>query len=435
MVHFSELSELQMKAFDIAMRPEKQIIRIVGYAGTGKTTLLSCVAKEYSNKCVVLAPTNKACIVLKEKGIAAKTIHSYLYAPQEVETFKTDKDNNIIYHKDDKGEDIVDASGNKSPILLKKETQFILRADGAVLPKIVLVDEASMVGEIMFNDLLSIFETVIMFGDGFQLPPVKDKDILNSDAPDIFLDQVHRVAFDNPIIRFATDIRNGIDPDIKKYMDECQNREICHANWENNQLFKAINDFNVQCICGTNRTRHELNEKIRRQKGYAPNTIVKGEQVVCLENWRESRRDDDYGSVKELIFYNGQILELDKEQTQTDDHFKAVITTIKDNPQKFIMPFWNKGYFEIADDSNAWWNEWNRRKAANLGPVRGIKMDYSYAITAHKSQGSEYDNVAVFDERGAMKFMSKRDKQRWYYTGITRAKKRLLIVDRKSLSV
>lgn len=407
------------------MKPNNSITRIVGYAGTGKTTVLSCVAAEYGDKAVTLAPTNKAATVLRSKGIQAQTIHSYLYAPQEREVEKKDRNGQTIYQTDDKGKELLDDEGNKIPILLKKEMTFSLKAIADGMPTTVLVDEASMVGEQMFKDLCSMFPTVILFGDGFQLPPVRDTDILNKEQPDIFLDEVHRVAWDNPITRLATDIRNGKEPDIAEYMKNCQNREICFSKWNNTKLFKAIVDNDVQCICGKNRTRHYINEMIRIQKGYPPNTLMRGEQVVCLENHRETTYDDWGGETKKLVFYNGQILEINQDHSQTSDDFRAEFTSIKNEKGKFIMPFWNLNYFNIADDNTAWWNEFKRRRYSGLNPLKGIKMDYAYALTAHKAQGSEYDNVAVFDQRD---MMHKNEKQRWYYTAVTRAKKRLLVV-------
>ena len=428
MIFYEDLSELQKQAYNIAIHPKEKVTRIVGYAGTGKTTVLACVAREYGNKCIVLTPTNKASIVLKEKKIKAQTIHSFLYAPIEMVEYKKDKEGNILYQKDSEGNELVNEDGERLAFVAKKELQFAMRTDHENIPRIALIDEASMIGSKIFVDLCMVFDFIILFGDGFQLPPVKDKDILNGTRPDIFLSEVHRVAMDNPITRFATDIRNGLNPSIRDYMIEhnSDKREICYAKFGHPKLFQSIIENQAQVICYSNSTRHNLNNQIRSAKGYSPNTLMAGEPVVCLENWREMKYNDNDERMEQLVFYNGQIVETETDNNMTNDNFVALPNKIKGYGTKFILPFWNHDYFSIADDSTRWWNEFQRRKLTKDKPVRGIKMDYSYAITAHKAQGSEYDVVAIMDERSKV-----RDghAQRWYYTAITRAKQRLLLID------
>ena len=285
------------------------------------------------------------------------------------------------------------------------------------IPRICIVDEASMIGKEIYNDLTNTFEHVILVGDGFQLPPVMDTDILNMEEADINLTEVHRVAFDNPIIRFATDIRNGLNPSLEEY--NCHEIRNCSRN--NTKLYQAIVDNNCQVICGRNKTRHDINTAIRHAKGFPANTLLEGEEIVCLENWREA--DDD--GKRTLIFYNGQTVNVKGNYQATDDDMVAKIIDIEGYGSKFVFPFWNPEYFNLFDArDSAWWNEFKRRQGTNKKPLRGIKFDYSYGITAHKSQGSEYENVAVFDERNACKGFE----QRWFYTAVTRAKKRLLVV-------
>ena len=95
----------------------------------------------------------------------------------------------------------------------------------------------------------------------------------------------------------------------------------------------------------------------------------------------------------------------------------------------FSWPFWTPGFFDMKEDYRKWNDELDRRKASTAEkPIFGKEFDYSYCLTAHKAQGSEFKNVCVFDERPSLRNVSTSDKQRWYYTAITRAKERLLIV-------
>lgn len=419
MINVNNLSDMQMRAFDIIVKPNKKISRVVGYAGTGKTTVLAAAAKELGQQCCILTPTNKAAKVLREKGVdRAQTVHSFLYTPAEVEIYKRDKRDNVIYQMDDKGEPLM-YKGEKVPVVLRKEMGFSLKADPTNVPKVCIVDEASMIGKDIYQDLLNTFENIVLVGDGFQLPPVMDTDVLNLEKPDINLTEVHRVALDNPIIRFATQIRNGEEPDFNQYKDENKTINVC--DWNNTKLYKALVDNNCQAICGRNKTRHHINSRMRDALGYEPNTLLNGEEIVCLENWRE----EDGDGIRSLLFYNGQTAIVEGDYQPTDDDMVAKLIKLQNAGHKFLFPFWNPGYFNLFDARDSgWWNEYKRRQASDVKPLRGIKFDYSYGITAHKSQGSEYNNVAVFDERSACRGFE----QRWYYTAVTRAKQRLLVV-------
>lgn len=422
MITVDNLSESQLRAFDLIVKPTKKITRVTGYAGTGKTTVLAAAAHELGDECCVLSPTNKAAKVLREKGVdRAQTVHSLLYTPSEIQVFKKDDAGNVIYHKKEDGSDMRDERGMRIPVVQHTEMGFSLKDGRDHLPRTAIIDEASMIGKEIYADLCDTFDNIILVGDGFQLPPVMDTDVLNLEQPDIALTEVHRVALDNPIIRFATDIRNGLNPSLDAY--NCH--EIRNCSKDNSKLFPALVDNNCQVICGLNKTRHMINDNIRAAKGYPANTLLKGEEVVCLENWREEDEDYEGNRIRVLVFYNGETVIVSNDNLTTEDDFIAKIVNFETKDPKFVFPFWNPGYFNLFDARNtAWYNEYRRRQGTNKKPLRGIKMDYSYGITAHKSQGSEYENVAVFDERWA----SKGSEQRWFYTAVTRAKKRLLVV-------
>lgn len=412
------LSNDQMRAFDLMVKPLNKVSRIVGYAGTGKTTTLAAAAKELGGDCVVLCPTNKAATVLRQKGIPrAQTVHSLLYTPSPIDIPKEDKDGNVLYQLDENGHPLLH-KGEKIPIIERQELGFSLKMTEG-LPRIALVDEASMIGKEIYKDLLETFDHVVLIGDGFQLPPVMDVDVLNSESADVRLTEVHRVALGNPITRFATDIRNNVAIDFNNYRDESGAIGLISKN--NPGLFPGMVEHNYQAICGKNVTRHWINERTRHAMGLEPHTLMAGEDIVCLENWRE--QDDD--GKRNLIFYNGEIVTVDGDYQKTDDDMRAVLVKLQKAGSKFVFPFWNPDYFDLMDSKgSAWFNEYKRRQASPKKPLRGIKFDYCYGITAHKSQGSEFDNVIVFDERHA----SRGFEQRWLYTAVTRAKKKLRVV-------
>ena len=429
MAGYDDLTDKQKRAFDLAVAPKEGATNIMGYAGTGKTTTMREVALALGKSCVVLAPTNKAANNLKEKGIKkSRTIHSLLYQPIEVEDYRKDANGNIEYHKDRDGEYLIDDAGDKIPVVAEKRLEFMLRgtdSDGErVLPEIALIDEASMISDDVYNDLLMTFPRVVFFGDGFQLPPVKSKDVFAKSEPDVFLDEVHRVALENPIIKYATDIRMGNEPPVESIA--CHEIRHCAAN--NTKLYSAIVANDVQAISYRNRTRHDVNEAIRKERGFQFGMLNNGESVVCLQNVKQ-RKEIDGRQVEELIYYNGQIVTINGDYSPSRNHFTAMPVAVNEGPRVFMWPFWNPGFFGIKDDYQKWNNELDRRKASNMEkPVYGKDFDYAYCLTAHKAQGSEFRNVCVFDERPSLRNVGHQEKQRWYYTAITRAKERLLIV-------
>jgi hypothetical protein len=137
------------------------------------------------------------------------------------------------------------------------------------------------------------------------------------------------------------------------------------------------------------------------------------------------------GGRRRLVMYNGQTMQQDGSFEETGDHFGAVRInpdiTLPAGVEIKTWPFWNEGFFKAKENRLEWNEEINVQKA--MGGFRfGSDFDYAYCLTAHKAQGSEYDKVAVFDERRSMRHSSHSDRQRWFYTSITRAKEKVLVV-------
>ena len=169
-------------------RNRKQIFRLFGYAGTGKTTLAKHFA-EGTDDPVFSAFTGKASLVLRKAGcFGARTIHSLIYIAEQDEktgevTFRLNKQSDL-----------------KSADLL-------------------IIDECSMVNEELGKHLLSFGKPILVLGDPAQLPPVEGSGFFTDQEPDFMLTEIHRQAKDNPIIYLATQARNNIMPDIGEYGD------------------------------------------------------------------------------------------------------------------------------------------------------------------------------------------------------------------------
>ncbi|PPC98073.1 MAG: ATP-binding protein, partial [Methylocystis sp.] len=156
----------------------RQVFRLFGYAGTGKSTLARHLAEHVEGDVAFAAFTGKAALVMRSKGCKdARTIHSLIYRATDTET---------------------------------EEPSFVLNDDSAAArAKLIVVDECSMVDEELGRDLLSFGKKVLVLGDPAQLPPVKGGGFFTDAEPDVMLKEVHRQAADNPIIRLSMAIRAG----------------------------------------------------------------------------------------------------------------------------------------------------------------------------------------------------------------------------------
>ncbi len=165
---------------------DRQVFRLFGYAGTGKTTLARHLAEGVDGNVVFAAYTGKAALVMQSRGcVNARTIHSLIYRPKEIDS---------------------------------EEPSFVLNSDSeAADAKLIVIDECSMVDEELGRDLLSFGRPVLVLGDPAQLPPVKGGGYFTEAEPDVMLSEVHRQAAGDPIVRLSMIVREGGRPQIGDY--------------------------------------------------------------------------------------------------------------------------------------------------------------------------------------------------------------------------
>lgn len=346
----------------------QQVFRLFGYAGTGKTTLAKEIAGEAKGDVLYGAFTGKAASVMRIKGCTgASTIHSMIYKLKDT----GDKDN----------------------------PEFVLDRDSDVKrASLVIIDECSMVDEILGKDLLSFGTKVLVIGDPAQLPPVKGTGFFTEATPDSMMTEVHRQARDNPIIHLSMKIREGewLEPG-----DYGQTRIIRKEDIVQEELLKSD-----QILVGLNRTRIKYNKRLRELLELPEDRPIKGDKLICLRN----------NSKKGI--YNGTMWKA--ADVKRDKHGKPIyhmlVTDIDaKNPEEAMQ----KGvqvrreFFEGTDADLEWQDK------------RGTQeFTYGYAITCHKSQGSQWDDIFIFDEGAAFRD----DAKRWRYTAVTRAASRLTMV-------
>jgi exodeoxyribonuclease V len=382
-------------------RGEKQVFRFFGYAGTGKTTLAKYLAEGIDGTVLFGAYTGKAAHVLKTKGCDnASTIHSMIYHSRDksrtrLKELEKDLTDLIGRLTASEVEDIPnhpkvrelnklikeEADNADQPMFIKNPESEVKDAD------LVIIDECSMVDERMGQDLLSFGTPILVLGDPAQLPPVGGAGFFTENVkPDVMLTEIHRQAGESAIIRMATKVRNGQQLDLGDYGDNCHVLPLGHKIDPDRIL-----QFD-QVLVGRNATRHKSNAKIRRLKGIDDAYPVVEDRLVCLRN------------NSELGLLNGQIFHVSDVTGVMDN--KVFMSVVPEDGLASVEVSAHEHHFLGKGDELKWFE---KREAQ--------EFDYGYALTVHKSQGSQWGSVAVFDESQCFR----KDWKRWLYTGITRA--------------
>ena len=351
-----------------------QVFRLFGYAGTGKTTLAKHFAEDVTGDVLFAAFTGKAAQVLRAKGASkARTIHSLIYRPRGEE-------------------EIADQTTGKTSM----SPSFSLNRQSKVAEAaLIIIDECSMVDEALGRDLMSFGTPILVLGDPGQLPPISGGGFFTEAEPDFMLTDVMRQARDNPIIQLAMDVREG--------------REIALGDYQTVQVISrgdVTKDLVMdadQVLVGTNRTRRRYNQRLRELKQFTSPTPQAGDKMVCLRN----------DPAKGLL--NGSLWTVMTASRETVKPAVNLLLTPEegDSERGVAKVKLLKQAFEQPDADIPW--QMKRRYD---------DFDFGYALTVHKAQGSQWDNIVLFDESYAFKDM----RERWLYTAITRAAEKLTIV-------
>jgi len=360
-------------------------VTVGGYAGTGKTTLICELRKQLpkSHSVAFLTFTGKASSVLKKKlennnallkSDYVGTIHSFIYKPI------TKWDRQL-----------------KAFVIIGWE----LKDRYEIFADLIIIDEASMVSESVWYDLQRYNIPIIAVGDHAQLPPVGDNFNLMS-KQDFTLTQIHRQALNSPIITLSKFVRNnGYIPE-KVFSPEVFKIEWTHPQCQN--IWNRVNfkDDDIISLCGFNATRANLNNKIRKRLGHKEEAPYPGEKIVCLKNNHEEKiMNGQIGSVVWLMVLN-------------DDSYRITLDIDGEYYELIVL---KKCFGEVT------YAMFDRNKKDN---PRTTYFDYGYALSVHKSQGDEWNNVILFEQRS--QYWDDVYYARWLYTAITRARERLMII-------
>ena len=350
-----KLNEQQAQAIE-ALRKwwyngNKQVFQISGAAGTGKTTLIRYLINEIKlehDEVLFTAFVGKATLAMTRNGLNAKTLHSA-----------------ICYCKD---EPVLDENGNVVTEYNRRVTKRVFTRRRKIDPRIrlIVVDEGSMVPAKMADWLLKFKVPIIVLGDLNQLPPVIGDSFFLKE-PDVVLTQIMRQSSESPIPYFAQNVlQNG----TKCLSPGLQIGDKINVLSKADITPELLKDYDV-IICGTNKTRNNLNTYIReRIYGRTQEYPVIGDKLICRENdWTFSV--DDVYLINGLIGYVTDIdLESISDYTMKID-FKP---EFMDNEFKNVTL--DRIYMGLSPNDKRFYRS------------NYHKFEYGYAVTCHLSQCS-----------------------------------------------
>ena len=470
------------------------VFLLKGYAGTGKTTLLSGICRYIAGQergALLMAPTGRAAQVMTGKtNLPATTIHKGIYSFHELDTVET---------TGEEGEETF---------------QFIyrLRSDADIVSQVFIVDEGSMVSDQemeseffrfgtgrVLHDLLrfgkigqpNVRTQLIVVGDPAQLPPVG---MASSPALDdqyladtykvtvrtAELQEVVRQGGQSGVLELATQVRHCIAANRFTHFTIADNGTDVRTLAQNDLLptYRQANARKV-VICYKNKTAKDLSERIREaQFGPTAAPLEKGDLIVVgMNNFKLGVMNGTFGMIANVT---NRVVEraysVRRKTGPVTGTFRwrwVEVMFRGENDRPYTVETWLLENFLLSDNSRLdsvesqalyvdfvirYGNQFGREKNFTKTPEfrEGLKDDeffnalmvkYGYAVTCHKAQGSEWPDVLLcFDYSKTPGFNPLQDSQtekgltnsdfyRWAYTAITRASGRLLAINPPRFSV
>lgn len=418
---------------------------LTGIAGTGKTYLMAKLVTEFKKKKILVsAPTHKAVRVIRNEAgidyqnIQFATIHSALGLKEKIDGY-----GKVTY--------VVDKTvPNK---LQKYNIEYMI------------VDESSMLNDELFKDLLVHVSSglkILFLGDPVQIPPINTDNalIFRDDIQQLYnikecrLHEVIRQAQGHPVINLGHVIRDNTES--HKLPIECINVNtpvgsiefinsdimILLKQYFNSDEFQENVDY-ARIIAWTNKAVKEYNALIRRIifKNHNPQKIMKGERITMTSSVeKDGRTVLQNNDEVEVVSY-----EIKEEEVHGFDRKLKYYDTMVKYESKFFGDIHHRIHIIHEDSESDFQDILDMIKTAALSYKQGsdeargfwvmfyeiqdhyARVMYSYAITSHKSQGSSFTNTIV-DYNDIMLNSRVVERNRIFYTAITRCKKNLHII-------
>ncbi len=427
---------------------EQGLFLLKGYAGTGKTTIISTLVNNLwktGHKSVLLAPTGRAAKVIGlYSNRQAFTIHKKIYHPKK------------------------EKSGGVSFNLQKnKHTNTIFIVDEASMIPDRNIDYNFFSNGSLLDDLLNYIYSgknckLILIGDTAQLPPVKlelspalNKHTLNyhynKEVEEIELNEVMRQHNESGILFNATQLRNNlIDEYFNDFTFDLNNTDVIRLT-DGDEIQDAIHDAygkngveNTAFIVRSNKRANQYNQQIRSNILDQENEISTGDYVMIVKNnyyWLKDSVEVSFianGDICEILeifnhknFYGFRFAEVKLRMIDYPNQasFETVILldTLQSESPSLSYEESNKLYQEVAKDYEDLSSKYKIMLAIKSNKYfNALQVKFSYAMTCHKSQGGQWQNV--FIEQPYLPNGQDISYLRWLYTAVTRAQKKLFLI-------
>ena len=426
-----------------------KIFLLNGYAGTGKTTLISALVaalKELGMLSILLAPTGRAAKVLSRySGEKALTIHKQIYREKTNASYESKFSLNI--------------NRNKGAIFIVDEASMLSAGSGF---------EQNIFGSgSLLEDLISYVRSgskcrLILVGDGAQLPPVGEEysPALNVDEMSQYgdvvyelMDEVVRQSQTSGILFNATLVRCMLERNIIEVPRFEMKFEDVQAV-QGSEFLELLQDCydrygrdETIVITRSNKRANRYNEGIRRNVLFAEEELESGDMLMVVKNnyyyterledcpmsfiangdtarlERLRREEELYG----FRFATAQLSFGDYDDTEIE--CKILLDTLKSESPSLTREESQKLFYEVEQDYTDTASKIKRFKQIRENPYfNALQIKFSYAVTCHKAQGGQWK--AVFIDRCLFgDEPMTRDMLRWLYTAITRATERVYFVN------
>jgi ATP-dependent exoDNAse (exonuclease V) alpha subunit len=431
------------------------IFVLKGYAGTGKTTVISTLVNhliEINKKYVLLSPTGRAAkVIANYSNKPAFTIHKKIYFPKKSSgggvafTMKQNKHKNTIFIVDEAS--MISDQGNETK----------LYENGSLL-----------------DDLISYIYSgenckMILLGDTAQLPPV-NLDIspaLNTDTLEINydkkidwieLDEVMRQELNSGILYNATQLRELLKDNfitdfqfqLRGFKDIVRLSDGYDIQDAINQAYSNYSIEDTAFIVRSNKRANQYNEQIRVKILDKESDLSTGDFLMVVKNnyfWLKENDEADFiangdiievleiFSFKELYGFHFAKVKIRMVDYPNQKPFETVLIldTIKSETPSLTYEQSNQLYEEVMKDYEHLTTKYAKfQRVKENEYFNGLQVKFSYAITCHKSQGGQWNTVFV--EQPYLPDGIDRDYIRWLYTAITRAKDKLYLIGFKDES-
>jgi len=426
-----------------------EIFVLKGYAGTGKTTVISAIVNNLSvinKKYVLLAPTGRAAKVISNySNKPAFTIHKKIYFPKKSKsggvsfTMQSNKFKNTLF--------IVDESSMISDV----NSEAKLYENGSLL-----------------DDLISYVYSgdnckLILLGDTAQLPPVHmdvspalDTEKLalhyNKVIFSIELDEVMRQAENSGILYNATELRELLKShfiedfkfNLKSFKDIIRLDDGFDIEDAIHQSYRNYSTEDTAFIVRSNKRANQYNQQIRQRILDKESDLSAGDLLMVVKNnyfWLDETSQAGFiangdiievlkiRNIQELYGFKFANVTIRMVDYPNEASFETVLllNTIESEAASLTFAESNLLYQEVAKDYEDETHKYKKLLKVKSNPYfNALQVKFSYAITCHKSQGGQWSSVFV--EKPYLPNGVDRDYIRWLYTAITRAKEKLYLI-------